>query len=208
MLRLKQLYLQNSKALQGSQNIPVDALKFVHAKPLITEVKFRVQKPTVQFALENWYHTKDSCVGRWVESSEGSYYAPAGAYSWGVWWKNQKFGVYRIHDPFGNLMAYRIDVIKNVNLYNKGEAAFIEFNDLVADLWLWPDANGTIHDRETTVEDLDELDVLRDAGHVSLEDCAAIERVVSEVLFEPLPIVRLVDNAISAAIASNCNRLR
>ncbi|CAM9966341.1 unnamed protein product, partial [Ectocarpus fasciculatus] len=132
----------------------------------LLEVKHRIGKSSQRFMLEDWHHSPSMVVGRWVSVPDGkNKYSPAGAYSWGVWWKDGNIGAYRIHDPFGNPLAYRIDVVKDVLISENNKIKQLDFSDLIVDLWLWSEDSQTISD--ITTEDLDELDGCREANEIS-----------------------------------------
>ena len=125
-----------------------------------------------------------SCVGRFVTppdtpgSSSNHYGAPVNSYSWGVWADSgllRNIGAYRMHDSFGNLLAYRLDILKDVVIKCsvsdcpplvqhsdrdrdwECDSDRIVFQDLIVDCWLWPDLKGRVSGQDLTVEDLFEL---------------------------------------------------
>lgn len=185
----------------------VDALKAIEARPKLIEIKHRIGKPVLKFPLENWMVDDQVCVGRWVQTNDASYGSPVGGYSWGVWWTESlqqgKVGVgaYRIHDNFGNLIAYRLDILKNTKI-NKNT---VEFTDLIMDAYLWPqevlsnDICATVDTLEVTVEDEDELEQLESCGDVSASEGAVIRSVIKDVISHPSKYRDAVDTAIDTA---------
>jgi predicted RNA-binding protein associated with RNAse of E/G family len=173
----------------------------VRARPSLVEIKHRIGKPALTFPLENWMARPDVCVGRWVETKGNTYGSPIGGYSWGVWWvgklhrEHVGVGAYRIHDSFGNLITYRLDVLKNTAI---GENV-IEFSDLVMDAYIWPPV-GNLGDLEVTVEDADELEELCAKGSMSTPESALIRSVIGDVLADPYKYREAIDEAIEEAI--------
>jgi hypothetical protein len=210
MDRLLKLYHKYPLKGSAAETIAVAALQTVRAAPLLVETKHRIGKDSQEFKLENWLHSPDLVVGRWVAVDSGDYCSPKGAYSWGVWWKNKSIGAYRMHDQHGNLMAYRLDVLKDVVISKKDRECHLEFSDLVVDMWIWPtDENGRgmpsykykYSAADVTIEDLDELDALRDdAKLVSMNDCLIINKAIDTVLADPNDIISDIDCAVDAAV--------
>jgi predicted RNA-binding protein associated with RNAse of E/G family len=141
-------------------------------------------------------------VGRWLPSEGKNYNMPLGSFSWGVWWKEEDIGAYRLHDPHGNLISYRFDVLKDVRMIKIDSNDLIQFSDLVVDLWLWPDEEGKVSPGDVQVEDLEELENLKKAGSISLADSQLIDRVVKDVREQPQRFVDLVDRSILEAVRS------
>lgn len=203
MERLLQLYRKYPGPRPAAQVLPLAALQAVRAAPALLETKHRIGKKSQTFNLENWLHSPDLAVGRWVAVESKDYASPVGAYSWGVWWKNKNIGAYRIHDPHGNLMAYRLDVLKDVVISSHEEECSLTFSDLVVDMWMWPDhENSAGSSLEMIVEDLDELDTLRDNKIISVEDCLKINDEINAVLSAPEAVAHAIDSAIEKAVSS------
>lgn len=197
---LKRYSKFTSKGLYAESILESSAVR--SAQPLI-EIKHRIGKSTQRFNLENWHHSPDLVVGRWVAAVTQTYTSPAGAYSWGVWWKNENIGAYRVHDPFGNLMAYRLDILKDVTIAKTDNECQLEFTDLIVDVWMWPhhrDEKRTIGSGDVSVEDLGELDASRESGHVSMEDCYCVNNTLDRLLTDPNAMVMSIDSAIEAAV--------
>ena len=199
MQRLLQLYHKYPSKGNTAQILSSISLRSVNITPLLVETKHRIEKKDQNFELENWLHTPDLVVGRWV--SKGGNESPVGAYSWGVWWKNKNIGVYRIHDPHGNLMAYRLDVLKNVIITTQDKKIYrVEFSDLVVDMWLWPpDIDNSVV--EVTIEDLFERFCLRKEGKISNEECLMIDNEIESVVKDPKSVINSIDDAINTAIS-------
>lgn len=185
--------------------IPVDARAMTAAqarKPLL-EIKHRIGKPPLCFSLESWHTDAASnvVVGRWLSPVDDPFGHPPGSFSFGVWWKSQHLGAYRLHGPAGNLVGYRFDVCKDVRLSScKDQGDSVEFCDLVVDFFLWPNASGELTaEQGTTFEDLDELDDFRRQGLVSAEDSRIVELCVHQATVSPHLLQRAVDEAIDMA---------
>ena len=201
MERLLSLYGKNIAKGAHAQSIPFAAHAAVKAAPPLLEVKHRIGKSSQRFMLEDWHHSPSMVVGRWISVSDGkNNYSPAGAYSWGVWWKDSNIGAYRIHDPFGNPLAYRIDVLKDVVISETNNLKQLDFSDLIVDLWLWSEDGQHIID--VTIEDLDELEACKTARVVSAEDCGVVNSTVDAILSDPSKVVQLVNFAIDSAVES------
>jgi hypothetical protein len=183
-----------------AQVIASSLVRAVQCKPLLMEWKCCFNQKPQPFPLENWVHSETLCVGRWLPSEENNYNMPLGSFSWGVWWKDEPVGAYRLHDPYGNLIAYRLDVLKDVRMMKIDSNDLIQFSDLVVDLWLWPNEEGQVSPADVQVEDLEELEALKKAGSISLEDSKVIDRVVKDVKDHPQRVVDLVDRSILTAI--------
>lgn len=218
--KLLNLLNKYNNKLNKSQIIRNNILKNIllkNEKKSLLEIKQTFQKKKKQFQLENWFLSNNICVGRYLANKNDNYSMKYGSYSWGVWFKHTNYGTYRIHDSYGNLLAYRFDVLKDIQIIpsndnenhdnnhdnNIHKQDIIQFFDLIVDLWVWPDENGNINPLETTLEDLEELSELQDKGIVNEDDSKIIEKTVSELLFDPLKYTKLVDDAIDQAIKYN-----
>jgi hypothetical protein len=194
--------------------------------PPLVQLKVRPGKTTQKFVLENWYLrsavTPPStvnpllAVGRWIPpphtplSSSHSYSLPGGSSSWGVWWDSPiprpldstpslaSTVVYKIQDPHGNLLCYRVDVAKSV--FALASPPTVSFCDLIVDLWLWVDESGNVKPQEVTLEDLDEFAAAREGGTISEGDAKEVERVVSDILFTPERIIEATEKALERAV--------
>jgi hypothetical protein len=187
----------------------------VQARPPLIEIKNSFNSKEKSFQLENWFHSTELCVGRWLPSSTShSYQMPIGSYSWGVWRKDLNVGVYRIHDRYGNLIAYRVDILRDVEMRKKKafsssslSSDSIQFFDLVVDLWLWPNDEGKVTEKEqVAVEDLDELSELKACGLVSDGDSQLIDETLCAVRSHPQRYVDLVDESIQRAVEESKTR--
>jgi hypothetical protein len=162
-------------------------------------------------------------VGRWVSSGDTEFGSPVNSYSWGVWSINgplKNIGTYRMHDMHGNLLAYRLDILKDVTIQASSSLSShstphstsschpiedrIEFSDLVVDCWLWPeeeDGRIRIRPQDTTVDDLEELHSTREQGQglLSAGDVALINDTLFDILEDPREVVAAVDVAIAEA---------
>ena len=227
MNRLFQLYTKYSARNAMAEKLCPSMLKSVSSNGPLDEIKHRIGKSSQLFPLENWVHNDQMCVGRWVGQSSGiGSKTPAGAYSWGIWWKSCNLGAYRIHDPYGNLLAYRLDVLKDVRirknvspaatpaaataglpggtiLHRGGKVDLVEFCDLVVDIWIWPDEAGMIGDGDITVEDLDEFDEMQRKGVLSTADSLLINTAIHGVLEDPSIIVQDINATVDLAITHN-----
>mmetsp|Transcript_11415 Transcript_11415/g.18581 ORF Transcript_11415/g.18581 Transcript_11415/m.18581 type:complete len:223 (+) Transcript_11415:152-820(+) len=213
MNRLKSLWTKYSAPLSTAEVLSRHQLDSVARNAPLIEIKHRIGKSTQKFELQNWYTRPGSCVGRYVSNGYGS---PAGAYSWGIWVNGHKggtgalqnIGAYRMHDSHGNLLAYRLDILKDVVIDCEGVAASdienrIEFSDLVVDCWLWADEQGAVspQGRDVTVEDQEELLRLQEAGVLGPADVAVVHDTLSRLLAAPQMVSAAIDDMIAEAVA-------
>lgn len=205
MKRFKQLMRKHNKQTESAHRISPSVEAFVRSKTPLKEVKHRIKKSSQQFIIENWLHTSEVCVGRFVASEDTEFGSLKGSFSWGVWWRDQNAGAYRIHDPFGNLLAYRFDILKSVKLWNDENNDIIEFHDMIVDIWMWPDENGCVDEKETSVDDLDELDDARECSAVTFAECEDIAEITSSMLWSPVKFTKMVDDAIVHAVEGAIN---
>jgi hypothetical protein len=199
MNRLMTLYSKNSTTASNA----LSPILSYNIKENLTEIKHRVGKSSQTFQLENWHHTPELCVGRWVAKKASlQYKTPIGAYTWGVWWKDQDIGAYRIHDPLHNIIAYRLDIIKDVKIIKQNNNDIIEFLDMIIDIWLWPDNNGKISNScyDITIEDLNEMKELYQKNSLRSDEVSQIENMMKYVILHPDKIVNNIDQAIDSAI--------
>ncbi len=188
-----------SSRLPGSEIIPANQVAVVQKnRAPLNEVKLRVKKSMQQFRIENWMLSDHVCVGRWLAEDGNSFGAPGGSYSWGVWWRDQNFGAYRIHDTFGNLVAHRLDILKEVQIRDIDGNCSVQYTDLVVDLWLWPSAAGNSN-VEVVVEDLDEFEAYRESNDISTVDTELVRATLANILSSPHSIINKIDSAIEAA---------
>lgn len=199
--RLGKLLSQYSSPLPNAQSLSPTLLQIIQSRNPLLEIKHTMNKQRkASFPLENWYHSPDICVGRWIPSQTQNYSMPLGSFSWGVWRVDLNIGAYRIHDPYGNLVAYRFDILKDVQMTKTRSEDLINFYDLVVDLWLWPTPDGLI--QEIQVEDLDELQTLRQSAKISTEDLVLVEKILKDVKSDSQRYSRLVDETIAFAVKS------
>jgi hypothetical protein len=115
-----------------------------------------------------------------------------------------------MHDHHGNILAYRLDILKDVIISQSQQdsksatqpsESRIEFLDLIVDCWLWPDEHGDVHASETTVDDLDEFHEIRQKTNLlGQDDILLVNNTLHDVLTNPRRIVTAVDTAISEAV--------
>jgi hypothetical protein len=200
MSRLLTLLSRHSHPTISAQYLSPSVLRIVQSKQHLIEIKNTLNHKQKSFQLENWHHSKELCVGRWLPSISESYQMPIGSYSWGVWRKQLNIGAYRIHDHHGNLVAYRIDILKDVVMNKSTSNDIIQFSDLVVDLWLWPNDKGEVTQSDVFVEDIEQLIELKACGLVSDCDSQLIDEVLCDVKSHPQRYVDLVDASIQEAV--------
>ena len=187
-----------------SQKIKNKIINNIQLNSSLIESKQSFIKQTKSFELENWIVLNNFCVGRWISTEKEHFNMRVGSYSWGVWVKDTNFGAYRIHDCYGNLLAYRFDVLRDIKISKvANNQDKIEFFDLIVDIWMWPSLEGIVIPLEINVDDLDELSELQIKGIIDENDSKIIEKTTSELIFEPSKYIKIVDDAINTAIKLN-----
>lgn len=92
---------------------------------------------------------------------------PAGAITYGFFWRWRPYDLYRMVDPQGRLLAHRLDAVDEVRI--RPEQGEVEYLDLLLDIWAYPDGN-------VRVEDEDEVADYAQRGLISSQQQARIER--------------------------------
>ncbi len=95
---------------------------------------------------------------------------PPGSTSYGYFWANRPYNLYRMLRPGGTVIAHRFDALMDVQLGDN----VISYRDLVLDWWVAPD--GTLIE-----EDREELDSLVASGAVSARDAARANEAARQV---------------------------
>lgn len=157
----------------------------------LIEVKVKLDGVELRFDLERWLAVPEVLVGRWVATHGNAFGAPAGTYSWGVWWPHRPMGAYRLHAPDGTLLRYRLDVIEDVRM-GDGE---VRYRDLLLDASIQPDG-------EVRFEDEDEVAEALQAGRLSGEQRWRIDWVRGVMESRSAEVRTWVDRAIEQAIAA------
>ena len=160
--------------------------------PMITEIKKGINGKVQKFELESWRVLPNhSAVARWVATEDNPFGLKAKSSSWGVWsMKQPHLTAYRIHDPEGELISYRFDVIDSLEIH-QNEVSFL---DLLLDF--------KIKDHYKPLEVLDE-DELEDAISKNLLTKKQIKIVHDTKDFmqkDTNSILRRVDELITAAL--------
>ncbi|HEX6030266.1 MAG TPA: DUF402 domain-containing protein [Tepidiformaceae bacterium] len=96
---------------------------------------------------------------------------PPGSVSYGYFWANRPYNLYRMFRADGSLIAHRFDAVSDVRLLDGA----VEYRDLVLDWWVLPDDTIIEEDRE-------ELGTLSEAGVLSAEDVTRANRAAYQVL--------------------------
>ena len=76
------------------------------------------------------------------------YRIPAGSRTYGFFWRQRPYVLYRIAGPDGRLIAHRFDVVEDVRLGER-EVSYI---DLLLDLWVDPDGRARLEDEDEVEE--------------------------------------------------------
>jgi hypothetical protein len=211
--RMHSLWRAFAAAQPGAEVISASNIQRVRARPPLLEVKHKIGRSPQSFALEEWGFfatgpaASQACVGRYVIESGNPYGAAGGSYSWGVWWPSQSYGAYRLHDPFGNRLAYRLDLLSRVALSVHPDHKQVEFHDLVIDVWLFPQPNSqqlAAPVDDIIVEDLDEFQSCREQGLLSDPLCLQANAALSDILENPHSVLQRIDTTIDRA----CHQVR
>ncbi len=120
-------------------------------------------------------------VVKWVFTGpltiEGRRYEPGG-WTEGFFWRGRNYNLYHIVNRDGEPLAYRFDVIDHVRISPTG----VRYDDLLLDLWLYPDGR-------VRVEDEDEVQEALAAGLLSERRLAIIRRTEQHLLHRGRRIV-------------------
>ena len=122
-----------------------------------------------RYRCELEYASPGLVVVRFVMTQGGEVFGtpiaiPAGAVSYGYFWRGRPYTVYRMRSEAG-VVAHRFDAVSSIRL-SKGEVAY---RDLALDWWLTPEG-------ELIEEDRDEFEALRADGAFSAAELRAVER--------------------------------
>lgn len=93
-----------------------------------------------------------------------------GSVSYGYFWRDRPYNLYRMKRADGSIIAHRIDAVAGVHW----SESLLEYRDLVLDWWL-------LADRGLIPEDEDELAEAAAAGTLSASDIAAAELAKAQV---------------------------
>ena len=207
MKMLKGLWSKHQRPLPTADVITRSQQQQVTLRPPLVEVKHRVTKSSQSFTFQNWTCPHSIyCVGRWISTGEQSYGSPKNSYSWGVWATNglmTNIGAYRLHDCYGNLLAYRLDIVKEVSMRKTITSSVIndviEFQDMIVDCWLWPNNKFYINSEEILVEDLEEFCLINENKLLVEEDGFMVNDTLDMILSEPNIVIDVIDEAITEA---------
>jgi predicted RNA-binding protein associated with RNAse of E/G family len=130
--------------------------------PLIREVKRRLRGAPKEFDVELLLRQGTLTLVRFVTTTamkgdENRF--PPGSYTYGYFWDDRNYNIYRMHLPDGSLYAHRFDLLKNAGFDGKR----LEWTDLLLDVWLYP--GGRVQ-----WKDEDQLEEYLSKGWMSLED--------------------------------------
>jgi len=112
-----------------------------------------------------------------------------GGLSYGVFWRNRPYILYRITNPAGTPVGYRFDVVDRVRIAPDGAC----YRDLVIDAWV--DLEGNV-----ILEDEDELAAEVAAGRVSEDKRREVDRVARLLLARAPRIVAEVERELASGL--------
>jgi predicted RNA-binding protein associated with RNAse of E/G family len=135
----------------------------------VTEVKHHLRGNRDEYQVELLWRDSTLVLVRFVAKTvmkgDGVRF-PAGAYTYGYFWDDRNYNIYRMHFPDGQLFAHRFDVLKD---FRFDEDRF-EWTDLLLDLWVYADGS-------TTWKDDDQVAAFLESGRMSPEDGALVAEV-------------------------------
>ncbi|MGI8553370.1 MAG: DUF402 domain-containing protein [Dehalococcoidia bacterium] len=73
---------------------------------------------------------------------------PAGGVTEGFFWRDRHYNLYHMLTPDGEPIADRFDVIDHVRIHRDG----VRYDDLLLDVWLYPDGRLQIEDEDEVAE--------------------------------------------------------
>lgn len=144
-------------------------------QPEITERKVKADGSVHEYVCDEVYRSGDLLIIAYVMRRGGTLpgiglpVAP-GSISYGYFWRDRPYNLYRMKRPDGSIIAHRIDAVTAVSW----SGSLLEYRDLVLDWWL-PADSGPI------AEDEDELVDAISAGWLSEADVAAASEAKSAV---------------------------
>ena len=129
---------------------------------MITEVKLRLRGEPKQFEVEMLRREGALTLVRFVtktamKGDENRF--EAGSYTFGYFWDDRNYNIYRMHLADGSLYAHRFDVLKDVAFDGKR----LYWTDLLLDAWL-------LSDGQLAWKDEDQLEDYLSRGWMSVED--------------------------------------
>lgn len=141
--------------------------------PTIREVKKRLHGTAKSFDVDLLLREGTLTLVRFVtvvamKGDENRF--PAGSYTYGFFWDDRNYDIYRMHLPDGTLYAHRFDVLKNTRFTGKR----LEWTDLLLDVWIYPDGQLVWKDEEQVEEYLRK-------GWMSREDLKVVERTRAQI---------------------------
>jgi len=134
----------------------------------ITEIKRHLNKPVERYRCALMHDRPGYRVISYRTDREydpGPVRIPKGSLTLGHYWRDRGYVLWELYDPDGGLIGYWFHLCEALRI---GED-FIEYLDLLLDLWLYPDGSFVELDRE-------EMDACAHAGTLSERQAAWIER--------------------------------
>jgi predicted RNA-binding protein associated with RNAse of E/G family len=139
----------------------------------ITEVKLRLRGEPKQFEVELLLREGGLTLVRFVTQTamkgDENRFA-AGSYTYGYFWDDRNYNVYRMHLASGKLYGHRFDILRDAHL--EGDRLF--WTDLLLDVWLYADGRVAWKDEDELAEYLRE-------GWMSQADGELVRRTRSEL---------------------------
>ena len=117
----------------------------------ITEVKRHLDGRAERFDCHLMLRRPHLAVVRFDHENQqraGGYRLSAGSRTYGFFWRQRPYVLYRIAGPDGRLIAHRFDVVEDVKL---GERE-VSYTDLLLDLWVDPDGQARLEDEDEVEE--------------------------------------------------------
>ena len=158
----------------------------------IKEIKCTLDGNVQEFTLEKWRVVdQHSAVARWVARQGNTYGQRVNSTSWGVWSiQFPNLTAYRLHDPDGNLIKYRFDVIDELEIHHDR----VFFKDLLLDAVV--DGNS----KELIFEDEDEVQEALKNNSLTEQQILIINSTKELLSKDTVSILRHVDNLVDAAL--------
>jgi predicted RNA-binding protein associated with RNAse of E/G family len=157
----------------------------------ISEVKNRLHGDPKVFEVEELLREDGFMLVRFVTTAAfkvDTNVIHAGSYTYGYFWEDRNYNIYRMHLADGTLFAYRFDILRDVRLLEDR----LEWTDLLLDEWVYLDGH-------VEWKDEDQVRRFREAGWMSEEDEALVQRTRQELEARLPDILQEADEILARA---------
>jgi predicted RNA-binding protein associated with RNAse of E/G family len=154
-----------------------------HSPRTITEVKLRLRGEPKQFEVELLLREGTLTLVRFVTQTamkgDENRFA-AGSYTYGYFWDDRSYNIYRMHLASGELYGHRFDILRDAQL----EGDRLLWTDLLLDVWLYADGRIVWKDEDELAEYLREGWMSREDGELVRRTRRELERSFDHIVAE------------------------